>query len=200
MKKILILFILCPMLMVANTNSNLHCKITPEIYQYSDIPEYFNSYNTLQRKIGLPFVADGRVITIKGILTDENCVPIQGAIISMWNFNAYGKYQYDDFNDQDPGIDKNFAGTGTMITNNLGEFDFITIFPGEYTNKPPFINFQVKHDDFISFDTRLFFSNKHPDLKIFDPKIAQRLVAKKTSNDEYEFNMTLVGTNNYLRY
>ncbi len=194
MKLIFFLFILFPSIALAA------CQATPEIYHTTDLPKKFNMFNNLYRSTGSPLVADGNMIKIKGTLTDENCVPISDAVISIWHFNAYGKYQYGEYNADEGGIDKNFGGTGTSITNNMGEFEFITIFPGEYTNQSPFINFKVKHKDFITFYTRLFFSNKHDDLSIFSPEIANRLVAKRKMDDEYEFNISFVGTNVYLEY
>ncbi|MBQ4874678.1 MAG: dioxygenase [Rickettsiaceae bacterium H1] len=198
MKKLMLILLFFTNNLVAN--DNLNCEITPEIYHGNKVPKHFNHSNNLRRLTGSPYGARGKLIYISGKITDKNCVPVQGAIVSIWHFNAYGEYQYDEVDYNKPNIDKNFAGSGLTTTDNLGYYNFITIFPGEYTSKQPFINFTVRHTDFIPFDTIAFFSNKNKILGEFTPKIANRLVIKPSFNNQYEFNITLNGKNAYRKF
>lgn len=200
MKVIFLLFALMPIMFISADEVIINCKVTPEIYHVDNIPKNFSSFNNLRRKPGSPIVAEGRLINISGKLVDKNCVPIQNAKVSIWHMNAYGDYQYDDSDHRIAHIDPNFSGSGSIVTNNMGEFSFITILPGEFTNKIPFIDFKIEHEDFLPFETRMFFSDKSPELKKFNKEIAKRLVAVAMPDNRYEFNITLSGSNIYRRY
>ena len=193
----LILFIFSSNLVAGDVCTS---KVTPEIYHGYKIPKQFSKSNNLRRMTGSPVPAEGKMILIFGKVTDKNCVPIQNAVISIWHLNAYGEYQYDGVDYNGSNVDENFVGTGSTFTDNLGNYNFITIFPADYTNEEPFINFIVNHDDFIPFETRAFFSNRNKQLKEFDPEIANRLIVSKKSSYEYQYNITLNGSNLYRQY
>jgi protocatechuate 3,4-dioxygenase, beta subunit len=93
-------------------------------------------------------VAKGEPIYIIGQVVDENCVPISGTAIEMWQANAYGKYHHED-DKSDKLRDENFTGSGITRTDNLGQFKFITIFPGQpKPDMAPRVHFKVFHSDF----------------------------------------------------
>lgn len=190
---LVLFFSLVATIVTADDNIVMNCNITPEIY-HANIPTHFNKSNNLRRLTGSPMVSEGKLIYISGIATDKHCVPIQNARISIWHVDAYGHDHKAYLSDE------HFAGTGTAITDNVGNYNFITIVPGEYSNKEYAINITVHHSDFIPLDTRMFFSNKSQQLQKFDPNIAQRLVLNRHSDNQYKFDISLNGSSFYKKH
>ncbi len=181
--------------------AELICPITPEIPHGVDKPTKFNTSNNLRRITGSPYVALGKKVVVSGKIMDQNCVPIKGAEVSMWHFNAYGEYQYKDVDYKEAGIDKNFAGTGSTITDNLGRYHFITIFPGEYTTYTPVMHFSINHNDFLPFEVSVFFpGSKASELMQFDAGIRDLLIMNKVGVNRYEYDITLNGSTFYREY
>jgi protocatechuate 3,4-dioxygenase beta subunit len=187
------------------------CEITPNVWQLKPWPK-INKTNNLRRSVGSTMVANGDKIIINGMVTDENCVPVIGAVVQIWQADSLGIMPgfSKDKNKSDP----NFLYSGTAITDNLGRFNFLTIFPGSMENKAPFIKFRIIHADFLESETVMFFENQA--LNQFD-KILNHEVAKekkyllvansqksgKYSSEEsikYQFDITLEGKNKYLKY
>lgn len=173
------------------------CHLTPEIIIDTDIPKHFNFSNNLKRKGGSPFVADGIPLFLYGRLTDELCTPIANAVVQIWHRNHYGIYQYEDVY-SNPLYDRFFLGSGTYITNNLGQFNFLTIYPGKYKKEPISINIMVMHKDFIPMVTKIFLHQselkelKEENLPISKNKLTN-LLAKKVGDNTYKFNIALPG-------
>jgi len=195
------------------------CEVTPQIDpDYIPLKDVKRS-NNLIRLAGSPTLAKGMYINIKGRVTDENCTPIQNAFVRIWQTDSDGNYEghytkKSQWDVIDESYDKNFAYSGTAQTDNLGNFNFVTILPViKDKNKAPHINFRVKHDDFEELQTMMFF-NEHPK-NIRDrsylsvPRQKRDLIKASGSNINpgdithgrtYEFNITLEGLNKYRRY
>ena len=123
-------------------------------------PEVFHKSNNLTRKAGSFKKAKGEPLYIKGKVTDAFGVPISNAKIKIWQTNSAGKYHslletYSTY------LDPNFIMSGEANTDNLGNYEFITIFPGFYDDRAPHINLMVSHDDFGIIETEFYFKN-HP--------------------------------------
>ncbi|WP_231243008.1 protocatechuate 3,4-dioxygenase [Ehrlichia canis] len=195
----------------------VNCKKTPEIYDISNKPSKFSLSNNLRRKTGTPLTADGELIYIVGRVTDENCIPIANANVLIWHTNAHGIYQ----DNQGPSgkselileeldmYDYNFNGSGKSVTDNLGNYSFITIVPGTNSqNKIPRVHFILQHSEFPEFNTTMFFPeyNNSTDnqFKNIDPNLNDRLVAQYTKNalgiKTYHFNITIAGKTPYKSY
>lgn len=187
------------------------CPLTPQIWELESFPES-NPTNNLRRKQGSPEFAVGDFITIEGRIVDSNCVPVEGAIVEIWQTNALGINQHET-NDYKK-IDPNFLESGSTLTDNLGHYSFLTILPGAAGVHAPHINFRVTHEDFMPMETTMFFENQSLNLKdpilINEIDATQRhlLVAKgekinKNSLEEginYHFDITLEGKNKHLTY
>ncbi len=197
---IFLVFCLVSDLSVAVEIEKRKCHVTPELYTGLKRPDEFSSSNNLRRRAGFPSVAEGRLIYISGKVTDINCVPVQNARISIWHPNVYGEYQFGEFEHSHSYFDKNFVGTGSAVTDNLGNYNFITIFPNEYIDDPPFINFIVNHSDFVEIETIAFFSIGNERLKIFEKEIAERLVVTAIGENSYSFDIVLGGYNLFREY
>lgn len=137
-------------------------KPTPSRFFAADIsmPDVFSNSNNLAKKVGSFYRAFGEIIFIQGTVTDSFGVPITGAIIEIWQTNSAGKYHtlLDPKNEY---VDKYFNMSGRTITDNLGNYTFITIMPGGSKGRAPHINMNVFHTRFGKLETEFYFEN-HP--------------------------------------
>ena len=134
--------------------------LTPEIKepQRYIIPQNFAHTNNLRRKIGSPFFAKGRFLYIEGFVFDVVGVPVENAVVKIWQANHFGYYNHLVVNKEDYSkYDIDFEGTGTCITDANGHYSFFTIIPGYYGDNAPHINFIVEHDEFDRLETMMFF-------------------------------------------
>jgi len=73
----------------------------------------------------------GERIVVSGRVLDEDGRPIRGALVEVWQANACGRYRHEV--DQHPApLDPNFSGAGRVLTDDRGNYEFITIKPGAY--------------------------------------------------------------------
>lgn len=137
-------------------------KPTPSRFFAADIsmPDQFSTTNNLAKKVGSFYRAFGEIIFIQGALTDSFGVPITGAIIEIWQTNSAGKY-HTLLDKNSEYIDKYFNMSGRTITDNLGNYSFITIMPGSIQGRAPHINMNIYHPKFGKLETEMYFE-KHP--------------------------------------
>lgn len=135
---------------------------TPQRLFAADIsmPQHFSSSNNLAKKPGSFYRAFGEVIFVQGAVTDSFGLPIVGAIVEIWQTNSAGKYHtlLDDSNEY---VDKYFNMSGRTVTDNLGNYSFITIMPGAMKGRAPHINLNVFHPKFGKLETEMYFED-HP--------------------------------------
>lgn len=134
---------------------------TPEAKIKENItkPEIFHNTNNLIKKTGSFEFADGEILYVEGIVTDAFGVPVTGAVVKIWQANSAGKY-HNLLESDSEYIDPNFNMSGTAVTNNLGEYMFITVFPGFYEERAPHINMSVAHSEIGEVETAVYFE-KH---------------------------------------
>ena len=94
----------------------------------------------------------GERIIVSGRITDERGKPIRGALIEIWQANAAGRYAHK-LDEHDAPLDPNFLGAGRCVTDNDGDYSFLTIKPGAYpwqnqpnAWRPQHIHFSVVGD------------------------------------------------------
>ena len=166
-----------------------------------------------------PVTAEGELIYIVGRVTDINCIPIRGANVFIWHANTHGIYQHNFYDNNNRSelipeeldmYDYHFIGSGKSVTDNLGNYSFITIMPGtSNTNKVPHIHFMLQHSEFPEFNTTMFFSgyDNNQDKKfkgINEIKLQNLLTAQYTTNHlgikTYYFNITIEGKSAYKTF
>ncbi len=76
-----------------------------------------------------PAGVPGRRVTISGRVLDGDGLPVNDALIELWQANADGKYAHPD-DRQDHPADPRFPGFGRVSTDVAGAFRFSTIVPG----------------------------------------------------------------------
>lgn len=197
----------------------MDCEKTPLINHDYITPKPAKKSNNLLRKSGSSLRAKGKYIQIQGKIVDEDCVPIPNAVIKIWQQDNAGNFEnfYDLKSEWDvinENYDPNFSYSGTVMSNNLGLFSFLTIFPNKKEeNKAPHINILAKHPEFGEISTMMFFNkNPHNKSDVEFNKIAkkdQHLITAygrkldKNGNFEgrvYSFLITMQGINRYKRY
>jgi protocatechuate 3,4-dioxygenase beta subunit len=105
--------------------------------------------------------AQGQRITIAGRVLDGDGRPVPDTLIEIWQANAAGRYLHQG--DQHPApLDPNFSGAGRAVTDNEGNYQFVTIQPGAY----PWPN---HHNAWRS---------QHVHFSLFGPAFATRLVTQ----------------------
>lgn len=92
--------------------------------------------------------ADGQKLVIAGRVYDQNCTPLAGATVEVWQADARGEY---DFSDQ-------FIGRGQVVTDANGRYWFWTILPARYEPRPPHIHFRVSHPQAQTLITQVYFA------------------------------------------
>jgi protocatechuate 3,4-dioxygenase beta subunit len=109
--------------------------------------------------------ATGEVVFVRGVVQDENCKPIEGAMVEIWQACHTGKYNHKE--DPNPAkLDPNFGYWGRSITDKNGNYLFKTIIPGAYpaTNtwtRPPHLHYKVHLRGFEELTTQMYFKG-HP--------------------------------------
>jgi protocatechuate 3,4-dioxygenase beta subunit len=85
-------------------------------------------YDLTQQHEGEPL---GERIIVAGRLLDQDGKPIRKALVEVWQANAGGRYKHHV--DQHPApLDPNFSGAGRCLTDDDGNYRFITVKPGAY--------------------------------------------------------------------
>jgi protocatechuate 3,4-dioxygenase beta subunit len=120
--------------------------------------------------------AVGTPVLVRGIVQDENCRPVEGAIVEIWQACHTGKYNHPSDTSRND-LDPNFQYYALVRTNSRGEYSFKTIFPGAYDasadwRRPPHIHFKISLRGYKELVTQLYFKGQR--LNNFD-KILQDL-------------------------
>jgi len=103
----------------------------------------------------------GQRIIVAGRLLEEGGRPLSRALIELWQCNAAGRYLHGK-DQHDAPLDPNFTGVGRAITNDKGEYRFLTILPGAY----PWRN------------TSNAWRPAHIHFSVFGPAFASRLITQ----------------------
>jgi len=84
--------------------------------------------NLTKQSTGEPI---GERIVVAGRVTDEDGRPIRNSLIEVWQCNAAGRYHH--WRDQhDAPLDPHFRGFGKMLTDEDGNYRFVSIKPAPY--------------------------------------------------------------------
>jgi protocatechuate 3,4-dioxygenase beta subunit len=115
--------------------------------------------NKLALPAGKSAYASGELVYVSGRVLDENCVPVSDAIVDIWQLDPTGHYVTSTLGDR-ISPDPHFTGSGRAITNNLGQFNFVTLFPGTRDGDAPHINVHVIHQNLGTLDTEMYFEGE----------------------------------------
>lgn len=140
------------------------CALTPQQTEgpFYPVKDQKDKDWDLTQVAGRRGTALGEVIWVGGIVSDQNCNPVAGALVEIWQACASGKYNHP----QDPNtapLDPNFQYWGKAITDAKGQYVFKTIKPGSYPAapgwvRPPHIHYKVTKLGYIELTTQLYFA------------------------------------------
>ncbi len=194
MWRVLLVLVFMPALALAqqapiipDENIPLECLITPTLPGASgSYPghERIQPSNKVAMAPGKAVYARGEVLYLQGRVLDEDCVPIPDVSLELWQTDTTGKYRWETQGkllSPEPA----FAGTGHATTNNQGEYEFLTVFPGAYGNRGPHIHLRVTHEKFEPLTTEVFFDGDRRNygdhrLNALPSRMRDRLMAKVT--------------------
>lgn len=137
--------------------------------------------NDLTRVAGQTQPALGQVVYVRGTVRDNNCVPVEGVNVEIWQACASGKYNHS--NDPNPApLDPGFRYWGETFTDADGHYEFKTIIPGAYPaaegwDRPPHIHFRVGKRGYRELITQMYFKGEplnEKDLILLDIPEGQR--------------------------
>ena len=108
--------------------------------------------------------ANGQPIIIEGTVTDINGMPVNHAVIELWQANASGKYNHP--RDPNPApLDPDFLGWAVINSDRNGFYSFKTVKPGAYPAtktwiRPPHIHFKISGNNCRILTTQLYFPDE----------------------------------------
>jgi protocatechuate 3,4-dioxygenase, beta subunit len=171
-----------PLLVIPHSLS----EVTGPVYGHSRIAPV--DADLTRQHAGEPL---GERIIVSGRVLDENGRPVPHTLIEIWQCNAAGRYIH--VRDQHPApLDPNFTGAGRVVTDENGEYRFVTIKPGAYpwrnhhnAWRPAHIHLSLFGPSFI---TRLVTQMYFPGDPLFpfdpiynsvtDPRAAARMISR----------------------
>jgi protocatechuate 3,4-dioxygenase beta subunit len=109
---------------------------------------------------GADGLAQGEIIEVIGRVLDLRGEPVQGAKLTIWQANTFGRYAHS--NDPNPApLDPNFVGCVDIWSNDDGVYRIKTVKPGAYPAgpdwmRPPHIHFEVQ-GQFERLVTQMYF-------------------------------------------
>lgn len=178
------------------------CKITKSaINDYE--PEKFNMSNNLLHMAGIEELYCGEKIIVRGVVLDQNCVPLPDAKIYMWQVGCTGKYPYKplkeiinkDFIDLESKL--TFTGNGIATTNNNGEFVFVTIYPVAAHALESHINVRIEHRDLGIRQVKLMLKGHKVPYPMDVPELDRiAKIAVKNGTSIYDFKIVVPGDGN----
>jgi len=94
------------------------------------------------------------VLTMYVFDADNDCAPVQGAIVDIWHCNASGLYSDEAAN----GTTGETWLRGYQTSDASGKVTFTTIYPGWYSGRAVHIHFKVRASG-LEFTSQLFFTD-----------------------------------------
>ena len=106
--------------------------------------------------------ADGEIIYLKDIISDQTGKPIPKAHIEIWQANAYGRCNHPQHANSSLKTDPNFLEFGHTLTDETGVYRFRSIIPAPYPDsaawiRPPLIHFAVFPPGGREWATQMYF-------------------------------------------
>jgi protocatechuate 3,4-dioxygenase beta subunit len=152
-------------LLVSNVAKASSCLLTPDQTEgpFYPIEDQLDKDRDLTAVKGSDKRALGETIIMIGIVTDESCIPVKGALVEIWQACATGKYNHPG--DPNPAaLDPNFQYWGRALTNSNGEYSFKTIRPGHYQAteswmRPAHIHLKVHRRGYEELTTQVYFKD-----------------------------------------
>jgi protocatechuate 3,4-dioxygenase beta subunit len=115
------------------------------------------SGNNLLQPGGKSTVAPGQKLVIVGHVYDKSCLPVGDATVELWQADPFGHWVLAEGDDL-AAANAAFAGAGRAVTDENGQFVFITAFPAAVGKHAPSLNFKIITDNGVEFSTAVYFA------------------------------------------
>jgi protocatechuate 3,4-dioxygenase beta subunit len=150
------------------------CGLTPRQTSGPFFPAFdqFDKDVDLTRVTGHDGRAQGEVIRVRGRVLDEQCRPVEGALVDLWQANAKGRYAHPADRNPAP-LDPNFQGWGQAVSDADGRYSFTTIKPAPYPLefvggeadtragfRTPHLHFRVAKRGHRELSTQMYFAGE----------------------------------------
>jgi protocatechuate 3,4-dioxygenase beta subunit len=127
----------------------------------------------LTRVTGHDTTARGEFLRVRGRLLDEQCRPVAGVLVDLWQADTFGRYRHPaDPNPARP--DPDFQGWGQAVTDAEGRYSFRTIKPAAYPlafledgradrstgYRTPHIHFRASRRGYAELATQMYFAGE----------------------------------------
>lgn len=179
---------------IVKHSNKLNTCITVEEAPDNFEPLKFNNTNNVIRLQGALSSKSSKPIHLYGTLVDKHCTPFQDAKILLWQMDEHGKYPYKllrtHVDNSNVVYNKNFPGSATAFTNNLGKFNFVTVMPG-LKKQVPYVNVKIVHPDVGEFYTKIYLIDKNSKNKASSFISRGKLYAVETSPNKYNFTLAI---------
>lgn len=97
----------------------------------------------LTQVAGQPARAQGTLLYVDGRVLDVDGRPVAGAVIEVWQANAFGRYMHPADGDASGPLDPGFQGYGRLRSDADGRFRIKTVKPAPYAGRTPHVHFIV---------------------------------------------------------
>lgn len=110
--------------------------------------------------------AEGTIVRVGGQIVDQECRPVEGVLVEIWQANTRGRYHHERDAENPRPVDPNFQGWAKMLTGEDGQYEFKTIQPGSYPVddsgwiRPPHIHFLVARRGHHELITQMYFAGQ----------------------------------------
>ena len=101
-------------------------------------------------------------IRLTGLVVDQACRPLPGAILDFWQCDEKGRYDTNGF-----------SLRGHQFSNSKGEFFLETLIPGSYPGRTPHLHVKVQRRGGRVLTTQLYLPNQAGNAQdfLFDPRL-----------------------------
>ncbi len=138
----------------------------------------------LTRVAGRSDTARGVPVAIAGRILDRSAVPVAGALVEIWQCDAFGRYHHPlDGGGADPG----FQGYGRCLSAADGSYQFRTIKPVAYGPRTPHIHFRISARGLPPLITQMYIAGEPGNDRDFvlaairDPAARDRVIVPLTA-------------------
>ena len=125
--------------------------------------------------------AVGTIAYLSGKVTDTKGLPIQNALIEIWQVDNNGVYIHSKAGSRSK-LDSNFQGYGKCLTDKKGRYSFRTIKPSIYSGRTPHIHVAVSVNGKRQLTTQCYIKGEPRNetdfilKKVKDPKARDSLI------------------------
>ena len=106
----------------------------------------------------------GSKVLLQGQVTDTAGAALPGVVVEIWQADAAGNYNHPA--DSDPSaLREDFQYFGAAVTDENGEYAFLTLKPAPYETRPAHIHFKVKSSGTTLLTSQFYFAEDRADVE-----------------------------------